>query len=34
MRKVDHYITLKESTEPINVRPYSYAYFQKEEIEK
>ena len=31
---MDHHITLKERTEPINVRPYRYAYFQKDEIEK
>jgi hypothetical protein len=31
---VDHCITLKEGTEPINVRPYRYANFQKTEIEK
>lgn len=34
VREVDHCITLKEGTEPINVRPYRYAHFQKEEIEK
>ena len=33
-REVDHCIPLKEGTEPINVRPYRYVYFQKEEIEK
>ncbi|KAH9685457.1 hypothetical protein KPL70_013962 [Citrus sinensis] len=33
-REIDHCITLKEGTEPINVRPYRYAHFQKEEIEK
>jgi hypothetical protein len=33
-REVDHCIPLKEGTEPINVRPYRYAYFQKTEIEK
>lgn len=33
-REVDHHILLKEGTEPINVRPYRYAYFQKVEIEK
>jgi predicted aspartyl protease len=33
-REVDHCIMLKEGTEPINVRPYRYAHFQKTEIEK
>ena len=33
-REIDHHITLKEWAEPINVRPYRYAYFQKAEIEK
>jgi len=33
VREVDNCIPLKEGTEPINVRPYRYAYFQKEEIE-
>ena len=32
-REIDHHITLKEGAEPINVRPYRYAYFQKAEIE-
>ena len=34
MREIDHRITLKEGAEPINVRLYPYAYFQKVEIEK
>jgi hypothetical protein len=34
VKEVEHFIPLKEETEPINVRPYRYAYFQKEEIEK
>ncbi|KAH9763085.1 hypothetical protein KPL70_001057 [Citrus sinensis] len=33
-RGIDHCIPLKEGTEPVNVRPYRYAYFQKVEIEK
>ena len=33
-REIDHHINLKEGSEPINVRPYKYAYFQKAEIEK
>ena len=32
-REIDHRITLKEKAEPINVRLYRYAYFQKAEIE-
>ena len=31
---IDHNIPLKEGTEPVNVRPYWYAYFQKSKIEK
>jgi hypothetical protein len=34
LREIDHHIPLKEGTQPINVRPYRYAHFQKEEIEK
>ncbi|RVW67435.1 Retrovirus-related Pol polyprotein from transposon 17.6 [Vitis vinifera] len=34
LREIDHHISLKEGTQPINVRPYRYAYFQKAEIEK
>ena len=33
-RDIEHTITLKEGTDPINVRPYRYAYFQKDEIER
>ncbi|XP_010474544.1 PREDICTED: uncharacterized protein LOC104754084 [Camelina sativa] len=33
-RAIEHRIPLKEGTNPVNVRPYRYAYFQKEEIEK
>ncbi|XP_041025505.1 uncharacterized protein LOC121265907 [Juglans microcarpa x Juglans regia] len=32
--EVDHDIALKDGTEPINVRPYRYVYYQKNEIEK
>ena len=32
--EVDHDIALKEWTKPINVRPYRYAHYQKNEIEK
>jgi hypothetical protein len=34
VREVEHCITLKKGTEPINVYSYWYAYFKKEEIEK
>lgn len=33
-RTIEHHINLKEGTNPINVRPYRYAYFQKDEIER
>lgn len=33
-RAIEHHITLKEGTNPINVRLYRYAYFHKDEIEK
>lgn len=33
-REIEHHITLKEGADPVNVRPYRYAHFQKEEIEK
>lgn len=33
-RDIEHHITLKEGTNPVNVRPYRYAHFQKAEIEK
>ncbi|KAL6347245.1 hypothetical protein AAG906_013681 [Vitis piasezkii] len=33
-RDIEHQITLEEGTDPINVRPYRYAYFQKDEIER
>lgn len=33
-REIEHRITLKEGSDPVNVRPYRYAHFQKEEIEK
>lgn len=34
IRDIEHHITLKEGTDPINVRPYRYAHFQKEKIEQ
>ncbi|XP_020997135.1 uncharacterized protein LOC110280433 [Arachis duranensis] len=33
-RKIEHQIHLLPETNPVNVRPYRYPYFQKEEIEK
>lgn len=33
-RAIEHHIALKEGSDPINVRPYRYAHFQKEEIER
>ncbi|TYK21518.1 Ty3/gypsy retrotransposon protein [Cucumis melo var. makuwa] len=33
-RSIEHQIHLKEGTNPVNVRPYRYAYHQKEEMEK
>ena len=33
-REFDHQIPLKEGTVPVNVRPYRYAHFQKNEIEQ
>lgn len=33
-RNIEHHIHLKQGTNPINVRPYRYAYQQKAEMEK
>lgn len=33
-REIEHHITLKEGSDPVNVRAYQYAHFQEEEIEK
>lgn len=34
IRGKEHGIVLKEGTEPVNVRPYRYPHYQKDEIEK
>lgn len=34
IREISHQITIKQGTPPIKVRPYRYAHFQKNEIEK
>ncbi|KAL1189487.1 putative mitochondrial protein [Cardamine amara subsp. amara] len=31
-RPIEHHITMKEGANPVNVRPYRYAHFQKGEI--
>lgn len=31
---IEDHITLKEGSDPVNVRPYRYAHFQKEEMKK
>ncbi|CAL9231367.1 unnamed protein product, partial [Arabidopsis halleri] len=33
-RDIEHHIALKEGSDPVNARPYRYAHFQKEEIER
>lgn len=33
-REIEHHIILREGADPVNVRPYRYAHFQKEEIER
>lgn len=33
-RLIEHQIVLKEGTSPINVRPYRYPHYQKDEIER
>ncbi|XP_027905965.1 uncharacterized protein LOC114165577 [Vigna unguiculata] len=34
IRETDHHIPLLEGSNPVNVRPYQYPYFQKHEIER
>lgn len=34
VREVDHRIPLEPSSKPVNVRPYKYPYFQKNEMER
>ena len=31
---IEHHITLREGADPVKVRPYRYAHYQKEEIER
>lgn len=33
-KSIEHHIHLKKGTNPVNVRPYRYAYHQKEEMKK
>lgn len=33
-RDKEHRITVKEGVDPVNVRPYRYPYFMKEELER
>lgn len=33
-RMIEHHIHLKTGVDPVNVRPYRYAYQQKTEMEK
>lgn len=33
-REFDHHIPLRDEAQPVNVHPYRYAHFQKEEIER
>lgn len=34
VREFDHRIPLKDESKPINVHPYRYAHYQKEEIKR